>query len=467
MRQDTACRARSGCQRLLAVPGSVSHLPRGKALARRTALSALCVVTWLWVVSSPAAILAQSGGPHALPADGPWADTGPNYSLEPAPRLFERTVSDGALTIATDSAEDDFHSHLTSTEGLGALRLTGELRANHRRGRTGVTLLSSFPHSDRYYRLKSTHNSGFVLDARGTGLSGNPATGVPADPNTWYSFVVEVEVLATETVVRARVWPSNTADPSAWQVECVDASQTRAMHGSVGIWSKGRGARLWRGLAVETLGPRYPEVLVNDFESDPGDLDGEVFRHVVAAQSAHGGEGSVAIKLDASVPIADRVPSSIARMVIPFLITSDTIHARWYFRWNEPIALEASGVTMALEQYLSDNPGLLDTASETRLRTLVTVLPGLASTIPTLEGGIWHCFGAAYAIGQNDDPDLLEIFIDGQLAASVEGLSLLTDAAVIDAFLEVVRRSMLVQTEATRAFVDDLMISNVPIPACQ
>jgi len=51
-------------------------------------------------------------------------------------------------------------------------------------------------------------------------------------------------------VIRAKVWPDGTLEPSGFQIEATDASATRLRAGAIGLWSMRYGKKFFDSLRV-------------------------------------------------------------------------------------------------------------------------------------------------------------------------------------------------------------------------
>ncbi|MCA8959739.1 MAG: hypothetical protein KDC38_04475, partial [Planctomycetes bacterium] len=189
-----------------------------------------------------------------------WIDTDANNSLNPADH-FEVVDIGGNRALATSSSLTNIHSHHSGL-GIGGsgYQVTGRMQIGSSGAGIGVTCFSQFPDSVGYYRLRRYDSNAFHLAPVGTSLSGVTSTGVVPSPNVWYRFRMEVETMASETVVRARVWTEGTTEPGDWQAVGTDASPTRFTGGTIGVWSFRSGEKRWDDLEVLPLdvGPPPP-----------------------------------------------------------------------------------------------------------------------------------------------------------------------------------------------------------------
>ena len=133
--------------------------------------------------------------------------------------------------------------------------LTGRLRLDNVRGGIGINVLSDFPNTNAYYRLR--RYSGFRqlhLSSHGTVFltCDVPDTGVDPTPNVWHRFKIEVEDTGVATLSRAKVWVDGTPEPAAFQQNCSDASATRLTSGTIGMWAMSSGTKVIDDLVVDT-----------------------------------------------------------------------------------------------------------------------------------------------------------------------------------------------------------------------
>ncbi|MEM7261231.1 MAG: hypothetical protein AAF488_04515 [Planctomycetota bacterium] len=191
-----------------------------------------------------------------------WEDTAAGNSLTIEDSLF--TVADDGVNTYLQTTDEgtNIHSHVVGVDlGVEGYETTGKFRITDPEGGIGVTVLSQYPSSHEYYRLRRFYSNGFHLTANGTSFtSGTTETGVVPNVNTWYRFRVRVEVTETETTVRAMVWLDGDLEPLAWQAEAVDASANRLVGGTVGVWSFHDGAKQWDDLAARTYAPPRTDI---------------------------------------------------------------------------------------------------------------------------------------------------------------------------------------------------------------
>jgi PKD repeat protein len=187
------------------------------------------------------------------PAD--WKDTGKNNSFNEDPALFETKVLGSTIAFGTNSRNTNIHSHYN---GEGAVTwanytYTGRMYVTSSRGGIGLTFLSQYPvESDVYYRLRRyTRKPAFYISPHGTSVKGDKDSGVSPVTNSWYQFRIEVEDTGIRTNIRAKVWKEEDGEPEGFQIDAYDDSSSRITSGTVGVWTMGRGVKLFDDLEVE------------------------------------------------------------------------------------------------------------------------------------------------------------------------------------------------------------------------
>ncbi len=214
----------------------------------------------------------EGESPGDDPAD--WFDTDAGNSMN-ASDAFAVVSDDGNLAFGTSSTASNIHSHFVGSGSAEArdYEVTGRLRMTDQSSGIGVTVLSDYPRTDSYYRLRRYGSSGsFRLSPHGTTItSGTTDTGVVPSPNTWYRYRIAVTDTGSETRIRASVWPDGGVEPAEWQIDAADSSGSRRATGTVGLWSWGPGGKLWDDIDVQLQQPA-PVALTTAVEGD-----GQVF----------------------------------------------------------------------------------------------------------------------------------------------------------------------------------------------
>ena len=232
--------------------------------------SKYAAITVLMVHCAPATLYSQiDSGSSADFISARWYDTGAENSLEVADGLFEPTSSTGRMSRFTRSTLKDVHSHFEGGESSAwsVYETRGSIRLDDTSGGVGVTVLSSYPRADKYYRLWTFGGGPFHISSRGSSVThGNAWSSRRPKAGEWYAFAIRVEALSSETRIRARVWRETDPEPTNWEIDCADASGTRLTRGTVGLWSSRAGTKFWSRLAVN--GARLP---LGDVDLDGAD----------------------------------------------------------------------------------------------------------------------------------------------------------------------------------------------------
>ncbi|MHB0972557.1 MAG: hypothetical protein ACYC60_22655, partial [Thermoanaerobaculia bacterium] len=155
--------------------------------------------------------------------------------------------------------------------------------------RVGLTFLSSYPSSDRYYLLGLWSQPAserltmqlFGFPARP--LSGTIDSGFTPEPGKWVRFLIRVDDINGQTRVNARFWPDGTPEPDAFSVDAVDATPERMTSGAIGIWSAVRGdAYVDEILAKSPVDFTAPAIAF--FESGSSLAGGAIFNRIVTPE---------------------------------------------------------------------------------------------------------------------------------------------------------------------------------------
>ncbi|MDH3785954.1 MAG: hypothetical protein OEV00_11585, partial [Acidobacteriota bacterium] len=197
---------------------------------------------------------------NTVPGDEPadWFDSGAGNVLTLDDNFDVQNVG-GELALGTTSALVNIHSHYITAESANWADYTLSTRGlvTSSNAGWGVTVLSDFPNSDTYYRLRmGSFRRTLHLSPHGTfpDCGGNDVgdTGFEPVVGEWFRVKVQVEDDGANTFIRAKAWPDDgTAEPANWQTECIDSDpSTRRTRGTVGLWSMSSGGHYWDDVQV-------------------------------------------------------------------------------------------------------------------------------------------------------------------------------------------------------------------------
>jgi len=141
----------------------------------------------------------------------------------------------------------------------------GRMRFEDASAGIGVTVVSDYPNTDSYLRLRRYKGRpNFHLAPHSQSSSdtcvGRTDSKVEPSPNTWYRFRFRTVDENGATRVLANVWHENDLEPSGWQIDCLWTAWPEAA-GRPGVWSMGSGRKMWDDLGaqeIETLDARPP-----------------------------------------------------------------------------------------------------------------------------------------------------------------------------------------------------------------
>jgi hypothetical protein len=203
-----------------------------------------------------------------------WFDTSGNNSMNESSRLFSvGPMPDGGQGLVTTSTETNIHSHYVTAESAQwwGYEYFGQMRFSDDTSGIGVTVLSDYPNTDSYLRLRRYGNQpSFSLSPHSSSsldvCQGQTESGVVSVPNVTYRFRFRTEDENGATRVLARIWDARDPEPGAWQIDCLWTAWSAAA-GRPGVWSMGGGQKMWDDLGaieVEAGEPSLPPI-------DPGD----------------------------------------------------------------------------------------------------------------------------------------------------------------------------------------------------
>lgn len=190
----------------------------------------------------------------------PWLDTARGNSMLEAETLFEvMPAPGGGMAYGTTLQQTNIHSHFATAESANwwNYEYSGRMRFSDKRAGVGVTILSDYPNSDSYLRLRRWHGKKrFSLSShpyqKGVACDGETETGVESSANIWYAFRFRTEDTNDGTHVRAKVWAQSDPEPGDWQIDCLWTAWESPV-GRPGLWSMGPGQKLWDDLGASDL----------------------------------------------------------------------------------------------------------------------------------------------------------------------------------------------------------------------
>ena len=189
-----------------------------------------------------------------------WYDSALATGSEERAELFETVeLDDGSIALGTWLGRTNAHSQLmiSGSESWRGYEFSGDLYVDHSQAQIGVTVYTQDPSAKSFYRLKRKKNGAFVLTLRRNPrirCTGSREADIALSAKSWYSFRFQVLETVQGTLMRAKVWASNSPETASWPISCVDRDFTfRA--GTIGVWAKGDGLKLWDDLEVRSLDP--------------------------------------------------------------------------------------------------------------------------------------------------------------------------------------------------------------------
>lgn len=404
-----------------------------------------------------------------------WVDTRARNSMTEDDTLFVPGDLDSGPVFLTRSTETNIHSHALTGDEWSSLSFRGRFRVEDARGGVGVTFLSDYPNSDRYYRLRRYNELPFHIAPHGTTITGDADTGVVPVAGRWYDFAVEVVVGTSATTVRAKVWLAGTTEPASWQADCRDASSTRLRTGTVGCWSMGPGVKYWSSFRVNGVALPFsagasgvPTSLSVDQGFDDSTsitLGAGPYSLATEPGAAYAGEGALEVDIGASVRTADLFPGPFLDVFAPFIF-ADQVFASARVRLDAAANWDVSSLSEALDELLAARPDAL-TAEETAIaRQALERLEGSAAALHLLESGQWYCLGIACFLPEADGtPGRFSVLLDGVPVLVLDGVSVPEHAGLLTTMAALLRHRALV-SEANTLWLDELVVSTEPV-ACR
>ncbi len=180
------------------------------------------------------------------------------------------TSDDGLYRVLQQGAGMSFGATTTSTslshlvvpdgESWRSYEFSGRLMRSDAGGAIGVTIYSGYPTRSEYYRVRAYDNKAFHFSPRGTSdrCEGRTGTGVVPEAGSWYRFRFQAyPELSGGTALRMKVWRDGEAEPSSWQMDCVDRAATFTA-GRPGIYAQNAGAKYWDDLVIREIPSSTP-----------------------------------------------------------------------------------------------------------------------------------------------------------------------------------------------------------------
>jgi len=176
-----------------------------------------------------------------------WTDTKAGNSLDIDDLLFKIAEDSGNKVLAVKNTGINVHSHYEQIFTL-PFNFTGKMKRNS--GGMGITFLSDYPNSDKYYRLRSQGSDAFHIAPHPNSaveMIGQTTSGVIPITGQRYNFKIEVLEAGK---IKAKVWPENQNEPAAWQIDCT-VSNPVLTQGKIGAWSMLSNNNFWDDLKVK------------------------------------------------------------------------------------------------------------------------------------------------------------------------------------------------------------------------
>ena len=173
-----------------------------------------------------------------------WVDTTPNHGLGVDDSLFAVIEVDGNRMLHTDSTANAIQSTATA-DVRSNFEVRGRMAMSHPESEIGVTTYSRFPTESVHYRIAANSGETFRFVGRPSVVCASSDSGVRPTAGEWIRFELDVREEGGQNRIVAKVWPADSAEPAAPQIDCVDSSASRPTEGSVGAWSGGPGLKYW------------------------------------------------------------------------------------------------------------------------------------------------------------------------------------------------------------------------------
>ncbi|MCR9093712.1 MAG: hypothetical protein NXI30_05825 [bacterium] len=180
-----------------------------------------------------------------------WVDTDADFSLDVDDALFRLVWNSGNRMLTTSSTASDIHSHAVAAGNIRSnFEVRGRMAIDHPDAEIGITTYSQYPSSDAYYRIGRAAGESFRFVGRPGVACTSADSGVVPAAGDWLRFEIDVVDEVSHNRIRAKVWRFGESEPSAPQIECVDASANRPRQGTIGVWAGGPGSKYWDDLEI-------------------------------------------------------------------------------------------------------------------------------------------------------------------------------------------------------------------------
>ncbi len=149
----------------------------------------------------------------------------------------------------------------------GGFEYRGRMMRTAEDARIGLTFLSSYPETDKYYLIGLWSHAAdarltLQLFAFGAGTpAGTVDSNLSLDPNKWYRFAIRVDDAGNATRIRARFWPDGSQEPATDAIDATDDAATRLTTGRIGMWGAVRGDAYIDDLAARSPVDHTPPVI--------------------------------------------------------------------------------------------------------------------------------------------------------------------------------------------------------------
>lgn len=220
-----------------------------------------------------------------------WISTKAMNSMEEDPSLFKNVDK----IISTKNTETNIHTHISNIV-FGSVEITAKMQVEAIGGGVGITFLSDYPNSDKYYRVRGyTSDQMHVAPRPFTewekhfNFSGQTMSEFTPKPGVWFQAKIRVIVEPEKTVIQAMFWEDGTHQPFNWQVDCYDDSPNRYKTGAIGLWSGGSGGKKFADIKISKLIFQSPGKIIglNKFLFER-DMDSGIYTIKARALSEYG-----------------------------------------------------------------------------------------------------------------------------------------------------------------------------------